>query len=76
MGVAAAAVDGGTEAEIIKALEETQKEVAWKYIPLSGPSFDLAHSKNVTVQLDKTAVLNCRIKYLGGKTVSGIKVSL
>ena len=64
------AVDGGTEAEIIKALEETQKEVAWKYIPLSGPSFDLTSIKNVTVQLGKTAVLNCRIKYLGGKTVS------
>ncbi|XP_045102134.1 hemicentin-2-like isoform X2 [Portunus trituberculatus] len=69
----APAVDGGTEAEIIKALEETQKEVAWKYIPLSGPSFDLNSIKNVTVQLDKTAVLNCRIKYLGGKTVSWMR---
>lgn len=66
-------VDGGTEAEIIRALEETQKEVAWKYIPLSGPSFDMAHTKNITVQLDKTAVLNCRIKYLGGKTVSWMR---
>ncbi|XP_042233859.1 uncharacterized protein LOC121874055 [Homarus americanus] len=66
-------VDGGTEAEIIKALEETQEEVAWKYIPLSGPSIDETNSKNITAQLGKTAVLNCRIKYLGGKTVSWMR---
>ncbi|XP_071552081.1 opioid-binding protein/cell adhesion molecule homolog isoform X2 [Panulirus ornatus] len=66
-------VDGGTEAEIIKALEETQEEVAWKYIPLSGPSIDHSNSKNVTAQLGKTAVLNCRIQYLGGKTVSWMR---
>ncbi|XP_042862106.1 uncharacterized protein LOC122247137 [Penaeus japonicus] len=61
-------MDGGTEAEIIKALEETEEEVAWKYIPLSGPSIDDANSRNITAQVGKTAVLNCRIKYLGGKT--------
>ncbi|XP_042221618.1 uncharacterized protein LOC121866087, partial [Homarus americanus] len=53
--------------------EETQEEVAWKYIPLSGPSIDETNSKNITAQLGKTAVLNCRIKYLGGKTVSWMR---
>ncbi|XP_069167214.1 limbic system-associated membrane protein isoform X2 [Procambarus clarkii] len=66
-------VDGGTEAEIIKALEETQQEVAWKYIPLSGPAIDHTNSSNITAQMGKTAILNCRIKYLGGKTVSWMR---
>ncbi|XP_076054904.1 zwei Ig domain protein zig-8-like isoform X2 [Oratosquilla oratoria] len=66
-------VDGGTEAEILEAIEETQKQVAWKYIPLSGPHLDEEHSTNVTSQVGKTAVLNCRIKYLGAKTVSWMR---
>ncbi|XP_064121475.1 uncharacterized protein LOC135225858 isoform X2 [Macrobrachium nipponense] len=66
-------VESGSEAEIIKALEETQQEVAWKYIPLSGPSIDKSYSKNITAQIGKTAVLNCRVKYLGGKTVSWMR---
>ncbi|XP_066981548.1 neurotrimin-like [Macrobrachium rosenbergii] len=67
------AVQGGTEAEIIRALEETQKEVAWKDIPLSGPTIDGNFTKNVTSRPGSTAVLNCRIKYLGGKTVSWMR---
>ena len=55
---------------MLDALNEAEKEeVAWKYVPLSGPAIDETHSGNVTFQLDKTAVLNCRIKYSGGKTV-------
>lgn len=61
----------GTEAEFIKALEETQKEAVWKNFPLSGPSFDMAQTKNITVQLDRMAVLGCRIKFLlSNSTVS------
>ena len=56
---------------MLEALNEAEKEeVAWKYVPLSGPAIDLTHSSNVTFQLGQTAVLNCRIKYSGGKTVS------
>ena len=61
---------GGTEADILAALEEPPEEVAWKYIPLSGPAVDPVHSTNVTAQLGSTAVLNCRVKYIGGKVVS------
>lgn len=61
----------GTEEEMIEALDETKKEgETWKYAPLSGPHFDLLQSRNVSVQIGKTAVLNCRVKYAGGKTVS------
>ena len=34
------------------------------------PIFDLDHSANVTALLDKTAVLNCRVRNIGNKTVS------
>lgn len=34
------------------------------------PEFDLNHSSNVTAVLDKTAILNCRVKNVGNKTVS------
>ena len=34
------------------------------------PIFDLDHSSNVTALLDKTAVLNCRVRNIGNKTVS------
>lgn len=37
-----------------------------------GPYFDKAASKNVTALLGKTAYLNCRVKNLGNKTVSGL----
>ena len=33
------------------------------------PEFDLEHSKNVTAVLDKTALLNCRVQFIGNKTV-------
>lgn len=36
-----------------------------------GPYFDTTGSKNVTALLGKTAYLNCRVKNLGNKTVSG-----
>ena len=36
------------------------------------PNFDLNHSGNVTAVLDKTAILNCRVKNIGNKTVSVI----
>ncbi|KAA0193412.1 hypothetical protein HAZT_HAZT000216 [Hyalella azteca] len=34
------------------------------------PIFDLDHSANVTGLLGKTAVLNCRVRNIGNKTVS------
>ena len=34
------------------------------------PYFDLNHSGNVTGVLGKTALLNCRVKNIGNKTVS------
>lgn len=37
----------------------------------TGPYFDKAASKNLTALLGKTAYLNCRVKNLGNKTVSG-----
>lgn len=35
-----------------------------------GPRFDIAHSKNVTALVGKTAQLNCRVHELGNRTVS------
>ncbi|XP_063594831.1 zwei Ig domain protein zig-8-like isoform X1 [Penaeus indicus] len=37
------------------------------------PYFDTEHSKNVTALLGKTAVLNCRVKNIGNKTVSWVR---
>ncbi|XP_069995437.1 lachesin isoform X1 [Penaeus vannamei] len=37
------------------------------------PYFDTEHSKNITALLGKTAVLNCRVKNIGNKTVSWIR---
>ena len=34
------------------------------------PYFDLAYSGNVTAVLGKTALMNCRVKNIGNKTVS------
>lgn len=34
------------------------------------PFFDFEESKNVTALLGKTAILNCRVKNIGNKTVS------
>ena len=58
-------------AKLDKALHEAQtEEIAWKNVPLSGPTIDKEFSTNVSSQIGKTVVLNCRIKYGGGKTVS------
>ena len=35
-----------------------------------SPYFDLNHSGDVTAVLGKTALLNCRVKNIGNKTVS------
>ena len=40
-----------------------------------SPYFDLEQSKNVTAVLGKTALLNCRVKNIGNKTVSYATVS-
>ncbi|XP_018024957.1 uncharacterized protein LOC108680591 [Hyalella azteca] len=61
------------KAEILKALDEATQEDNWGYVPLSGPYVDEPFSQNVSVQVDKTAVLNCRILYIVGKTVSWIR---
>ena len=61
---------GGTEAEILQALDEAEEEGIWEYVPLSGPYIDLNYSRNVTAQVAESAVLNCRILYIVGKTVS------
>ncbi|KAF2365075.1 Immunoglobulin I-set [Trinorchestia longiramus] len=61
------------KAEILKALDEATQEDNWGYVPLSGPYVDDQFSQNVSVQVDKTAVLNCRILYIVGKTVSWIR---
>ncbi|XP_045107945.1 zwei Ig domain protein zig-8-like isoform X2 [Portunus trituberculatus] len=37
------------------------------------PFFDYEESKNVTALLGKTAILNCRVKNIGNKTVSWIR---
>ena len=37
------------------------------------PYFDLNHSGNVTAVLGKTALLNCRVKNIGNKTVRSLK---
>ena len=66
-------VEGGTEAEIIAALDEAAEEGTWGYVPLSGPYIDKNMSGNVTGQKGKTAVLSCRILYIVGKTVSKAK---
>ncbi|XP_069997346.1 zwei Ig domain protein zig-8 [Penaeus vannamei] len=71
--LSAVSVDGGTEAEILKALDEAAAEGAWGYVPLSGPYIDPQHSGNVTAQVGATAVLNCRILYIVGKTVSWMR---
>ncbi|XP_018013956.1 uncharacterized protein LOC108670981 [Hyalella azteca] len=61
-------------AKLDKALQEAHtEEVAWKYVPLSGPAVDAEFSGNVSTQIGKTALLNCRIKYGGGKTVSWMR---
>ena len=39
--------------------------------PNRGPHFDTSASKNVTALLGKTAYLNCRVKNLANRTVSG-----
>ena len=62
--------EGGTEAEIIQALDEAEEEGIWEYVPLSGPYIDVNYSSNVTAQVQEAAVLNCRILYIVGKTVS------
>ncbi|TRY67597.1 hypothetical protein TCAL_05961 [Tigriopus californicus] len=41
----------------------------------SVPVFDLNNSPNVTAVLDKTAILNCRVKDVGNKTVSWVRYS-
>ena len=38
-----------------------------------APYFDLNHSGNVTAVLGKTALLNCRVKNIGNKTVRIIR---
>lgn len=54
-----------------KDLNDHDKEIVNN--PLNrGPYFDISASKNVTALVGKTAYLNCRIKNLGNKTVSGI----
>ena len=42
----------------------------------SSPYFDLNHSGDVTAVLGKTALLNCRVKNIGNKTVSFTKKSV
>ncbi|XP_071535425.1 lachesin-like [Panulirus ornatus] len=37
------------------------------------PSFDLQESGNVTALLGKTAILNCRVRNIGNKTVSWVR---
>jgi hypothetical protein len=39
----------------------------------AAPYFDLNHSGNVTAVLGKTALLNCRVKNIGNKTVSWMR---
>lgn len=41
----------------------------------ASPYFDLNYSGNVTAVLGKTALLNCRVKNIGNKTVMGIYFS-
>lgn len=41
--------------------------------PTDQPYFDLAESANVTALLGKTAVLNCRVKNIGNRTVSWVR---
>ncbi|XP_068226012.1 zwei Ig domain protein zig-8-like [Palaemon carinicauda] len=66
-------VDGGTEKEILDALDEAAAEGSWGYVPLSGPYIDVNHSGNVTAQVGSTAILNCRILYIVGKPVSWMR---
>ena len=40
---------------------------------LAGPYFDLNYSGNVNGVLGKTAMLNCRVKNIGNKTVSWLR---
>jgi len=37
------------------------------------PQLDKSQSGNVTAVLDKTAILNCRVKFIGNKTVSWLR---
>lgn len=46
------------------------KAVTTKKTDDQVPYFDLNHSGNVTAVLGKTALLNCRVKNIGNKTVS------
>nr|XP_053627624.1 protein sidekick-1-like [Cherax quadricarinatus] len=73
VALCAVEVDGGTEAEILEALDEAAAEGSWGYVPLSGPYIDVHHSGNVTAQVGSTAVLNCRILYIVGKPVSWMR---
>ncbi|KAK7066888.1 hypothetical protein SK128_008610 [Halocaridina rubra] len=66
-------LDGGTEKEIIEALDEAAAEGSWGYVPLSGPYIDVHHSANVTARVGATAVLNCRVHYIVGKPVSWMR---
>uniref|UniRef100_A0A6A7GCK5 Protein turtle homolog B-like isoform X7 n=1 Tax=Hirondellea gigas TaxID=1518452 RepID=A0A6A7GCK5_9CRUS len=63
----------GDMTEKLKILDEATQEDNWGYVPLSGPYVDEPYSQNISVQVDKTAVLNCRILYIVGKTVSWIR---
>ncbi len=40
--------------------------------PAKAPSFDLEFSGNVTAVLGKRAILNCRVRDIGNKTVSSV----
>lgn len=51
-----------------------QRAATQKVAEDSGsPYFDLEQSKNVTAVLGKTALLNCRVKNIGNKTVSWMR---
>lgn len=52
-------------------LTTSRGSTAYADEPRNGPYVDKAASKNVSALLGKTAYLNCRVKNLANKTVSG-----
>ncbi|XP_071535387.1 lachesin-like [Panulirus ornatus] len=64
-GVEAGAEDDGVS-EVLGHLDGLQFD-------LDQPYFDYEESANVTALLGKTAVLNCRVKSIGNKTVSWVR---
>ncbi|CAL4066303.1 unnamed protein product, partial [Meganyctiphanes norvegica] len=59
------------ELEMKDKIKEAEEEgMESQYVPLSGPTIDIAMSPNVTAILGASAILNCRIHYVVARVVT------